>query len=409
MDKFNNNNRLLASYQNYQQSNNIQNRFQNNPLLNNNQMFQSNMNYNNSQQSQQMQMMYMANMQRQKELQKIKHIEKLNELENKVDKNKIRESVIKPVKLERKNNVNDIVDHIKKDWGISISNKNNNGNRYKNISNQFKSKSDSQKKNFWNKRTNQPYKNIITDKKYINPFINKKKIKENELIVHKVSKLDKEGVDNEFEDLQNNIEKHDKELKVIYSTTKEAEHKKKFNYNHKYKYRVSYTPSNHNKLKKDKIEFYKKEQKKAEQGKDKVDTIIASLVDDGILEENEIEELKKIPDLPNQSNKTQTGGKQIIKPINNTNKEKTIPTKRISKPIVNHSKVTRQPNIKKQNNTTTKRQLSRTTTNQANCRVLPNGNKVCNSKANRPNKRQPNKTKVNKFGNIKKDDDNIIV
>jgi hypothetical protein len=125
MDKFNNN-RLLNSYQNYQQSNNIQNRFQNNPLLNNNQMFQNNMNYNNSQQSQQMQSMYMANIQRQKELQKIKHIEKLNELENKVDKNKIRESVIKPVKLEKKNNINDIVDHTKKDWGIQISKKNNN-------------------------------------------------------------------------------------------------------------------------------------------------------------------------------------------------------------------------------------------------------------------------------------------
>jgi hypothetical protein len=366
----------------------------------------------------------MANIQRQKDLQKIKHIEKLNELENKVDKNKIRESVIKPVKLEKKNNINDIVDHIKKDWDIQISKKNNNGNRYKNISNQFKSKSDNQKQNFWNKRTNQPYKNIITDKKYIDPFINKKIINQKELIVHKVSKLDKNGVDEDFENLQNNIEKHDNELKVVYSTTKEAEHKKKFNYNHKYKYRVSYTPSNHNKLKKNKIEFYKKEQKKSEQGKDKVDTIIASLVDDGILDEDEIEQLKQIPNTPRQSNKSKTiknsgkpiirsTGKPIIRSAGSVNKEK-----RINKPTSDKSKVIRQPNIiksninttnKQNNNRPVKRQLSRTTT-QPICSVLPNGKKVCNSRTNRPNRRQPNKTKVNKYGIVlDKDGNNIIV
>lgn len=288
-----NNNRLLNSYQNYQQNENVPQQFQNNALLYNNTMFRNNMSYNESQQSQQMQRMYMANMQRQKELQKIKQMEKFNEIENKYDKDKIRESVIKPQKVERKNNVNDIITNIRKDWGVQISNKNR-GNRYGDIADQFKEKINKQKSNYWEKRTNKPYKNIITDKKYINPFLNKRKIKESELVVHKVTPLDKEGVDDEYEDLQDKLEKHDNELKVIYSTNKKAEHKKKFEYSHKYKYRVAYNPSDHDKLKKDKIEYYKREQKKAEAGKEKVDTIINSLIDDGMLDEDEIQKLQKV-------------------------------------------------------------------------------------------------------------------
>ena len=80
-----------------------------------------------------------------------------------------------------------------------------------------------QRAKYWQERTNQPYKNIIKDEKAIKVFLDKPRIaNKNEekelkraLIVHKVTDADKEGVDDEFKDLQGKLEKHNNELKVI--------------------------------------------------------------------------------------------------------------------------------------------------------------------------------------------------
>ncbi len=288
-------NQLLWKYQQYKQ-NNIP--FQDNALLQNNPIFQNNMNYNNSEQIKQMQMMQMAQMQRIKELQKIKRIEKMNELENNLDKEKVRESIIRPLKINKKDNMDDIIKNAKEKWGINIKKGlNKNKNPYQDISNQITDQLQNKVKEFHKKRTNLPYKNIIKDEKHYkkfveNPLIGKinkttKKKREKELIVHRVTDADKEGVDEEFDKLQGEIEKHDGELKVIYSSSKEAEHKKKFEYNHKYKYRIKYDPSDHEKMKKDKISILKKEQHKMEKNKKKIDDVIQFLVDDGIFD-NEI-------------------------------------------------------------------------------------------------------------------------
>ena len=68
--------------------------------------------------------------------------------------------------------------------------------------------------------------------------------------------------------------------------SKKLEHKKKFDYNHVYKHRMRYNPSDHNKLKKDKIEHYKQEQQ--EQEKNNSNSILQDLINNGILSNSDM-------------------------------------------------------------------------------------------------------------------------
>lgn len=142
-------NRLISGYHNIQ--NNVP--FGNNVLLNNNQLFANNINQLNSQQIQQIQMMQMANMQRVKEMQKTKQIERMNELENNIDKEKIKESVIKPIKIEMTKQERDKIE-----------------NQLRNMETQYKidknTNTNKELMNLWKQRTNQPYKNIIKNDDY---------------------------------------------------------------------------------------------------------------------------------------------------------------------------------------------------------------------------------------------------
>ena len=123
-------------------------------------------------------------------------------------------------------------------------------------------------------RTNEPYKHIIKD------FDFKKKIKdEKDLIVHKVSKKDKEGVAEEMKVEKNTREKLDSENKVIYSASKATEHKKKFIYQHRYKYRIKHETPTHVELKEDKVEYYKNEQENIEKGKKTKDALMNFILD----------------------------------------------------------------------------------------------------------------------------------
>lgn len=261
-------NKLLNNYQHFQQNNNP---FQNNMLLQNNPTFTSNMNYNNSTQMQQMQMMQMQKI---KELQQMKQIEKLNEMENKMDKEKIKESIIRPIRIERTNKDKQ---ELEARW--KESEKQYGNSKGKNYGPEIQE--------YWGKRTNEAYKTIIKDPRFLKTQYKSTK----DLIVHRVTDKDKEGVTEEYTDLSKKLETHNKELKVIYSTTKEAEHKKKFEYNHVYKFRMHYNPKDHDNLKNDKIKYYKEQQRKEEDGKEKMDGIYEMLVNDGIFNEEEIKSL----------------------------------------------------------------------------------------------------------------------
>ena len=272
MNNYFNQNNLLNGYNNYQK-NNVP--FQNNNLLRNNPMFQNSMNYNNSTQMKAMQEMQekMANL---RKLQQIKQNERLNELEKIIDKEKIRETIIKPLKVKEekidKNELNNM---------IVLKNK------------EFVP----ERENYWRARTNQPYKNILKNEDY-SLFFQKKNndLKKEELIVHKVTDADKleERLLKEFVELSETIEKHDHELKAIYSLSEKMNHKKKFYYIHVNKYeKIKYDPADFNDMKHDKIELYKKEQEKIDKGKKKIDDIIEDLVYKGMLTQEDVDELNK--------------------------------------------------------------------------------------------------------------------
>lgn len=247
------NNNLVSGYQNFQK-NNIP--FQNNPLLNNNPQF---MNMANNRQ---MQMDIYNNMMRYKKAQEMKKMHRSNEIDNVFDKALIHESVIRPIKIIKEDS-NDVINKFKK----------------------LDSNWESERQKGWSQRTNQPYKNII---KSDNRFLGRAKIEKEELIVHRVTDADKIGLLEEFTDLVNILEKHNNELKIVYSTSKEMEHKKKFEYVHRDKYRIKYDPKDYGEMKKDQLDYYKKEQQKLEKDKKNVIDIIESLMNKGILKEEDI-------------------------------------------------------------------------------------------------------------------------
>lgn len=198
-----------------------------------------------------------------KRIQELKKLEKTQTLNQLKDKKKIQDIVIKPVKIDR-NNSDVVPDHQVR----------------QEIYDEFKMKKEKE----WKKRTNQPYKavlkNVLTEDDYKKQFKSK-----DDLIIHRVSQVDKEGLDDKFDDFLDDIEIHDNELKTIYSVSKEAEHKKKFEYNHVSKYRIKETPSDHKQLKESHIDAFKKEQKRQEKGKKHQEDILDQLLDSGYLEE----------------------------------------------------------------------------------------------------------------------------
>lgn len=287
-------NPLLRNYQSHQQSNIP---FNNNALLRNNPMFMNNMNQQNSAQMQQMQQMQMMYQKQLQDMQKVKQIEKLNELENKIDKEKIRESVIQPIKLARDNK------DVEKKYST------------------FQTEYKPHLQKLYQSRTNQPYKNIIKDEKYIKNFLctpvpksdTERKKLQKRMVVHRVTNADKEGVDEEYDHLVSQLERHNDELKVLYSASKELEHKKKFEYNHKYKYRIKYDPSEHSKMKKDRIAYYKKQQKKAEEGNQKYLEIVENLLNTGFFTEEELREHGGVTDIQKKGSREDSSQKDQTK------------------------------------------------------------------------------------------------
>jgi len=176
------------------------------------------------------------NLKKTKENHQNKKLESINKLSNKYDINKLKNLILG-----------------------AESSVTNNGRETVNLYDNLKCEYDEKDKKFqyklneyWLKRTNEPYKNIIKDKQYYEKFLQKEKLQlidPNELIIHKTGESDKKGFDDECEKYTKGIELHNNEIKTIYSMTNELEHKKKFEYEHKYKYNISYDQQTHNELK----------------------------------------------------------------------------------------------------------------------------------------------------------------
>jgi hypothetical protein len=275
----------------------------NNNLLNQNYINQMNnvniFNKNNSQNANQMGQM-MTNY---KKIQQSKLLAKINELDKNrdmlhLDKDELRNAIIRPIKIEKADKQDIII-------------------KYRDLQNNISSKRELEE--LWKKRTNQTYKNIIKDEKY-----QKKEYKKKEdLIIHKVTNADKFGVDTELKDFQGKIETQNGELKIQYSSSKEVEHKKKFEYNNKYKYTVKFDPKAHEELKDNNVEYFKKEQEKNEKDKKKVDDIIQNLLNSDILTEDEKKNTSLVNDKSDELNE-EIKKEQENKPIKITIKSKKI-------------------------------------------------------------------------------------
>lgn len=207
---------------------------------------------------------------------KMNKIKEINKIDNFYEENDLANFVIKPTKIKKERiNIKDMAD--KRD--------DEQENEYEEI-----------KKN--KKMVNNPYKGIIPKKmnQSEDPDLNyeldyNKKIEEqDDLVVYKIKEDDKnkQKFDEKFNKFEKKKKHDDKKLKKIYSETEKAKHLEKFNYNHKYKYsRVGDNEENtDDDLRTDRIEYYKKEQQKAESQKMKVDNIFNELIESGAISED---------------------------------------------------------------------------------------------------------------------------
>jgi len=257
------NNNLVNKFQSYK--NNTP--FNNNVLLNNNPVFITN--------SKDSSFYNKINMAKLEQIKRAKNIDDMG-----IDKKQMTDLVICPIvvnktkKIELDEAYNEIVPHYNKN------------------SNKFL-------EDIWNSRTNQPYKNIIKKDLFNKDF--KKYYKENifntiikdkkDLLIHKITDTDSDTIllESEFELLSGIIEKHNDELKIIYSSSKKNKYKKEFEYVQNYRYRLEYNPTNSEELK----DFYKKEQKKINKEKKMIDDVISTLIENDQLTNDEIEKLNK--------------------------------------------------------------------------------------------------------------------
>lgn len=142
--------------------------------------------------------------------------------------------------------------------------------------------SDPDRERLWASRTNQPYKTII-------PIQNDKKEykSQDDLIVYKVKKEDKDKqlFENNIISKKKSLDIHNKELKDNFSQSKKEEHMKEFEYNHVSKYTIKYDPENHDDMKDNVLEYYKKKQAEQEQEKKCVDEIIDKMAETGLTQE----------------------------------------------------------------------------------------------------------------------------
>ena len=223
------NNNFINQYNQYNK-NNVP--FQNNSLLAQN----PNNQINNKMFQQQLHMVKM---------QQIQRAEKVNNL--KLSDKEISNYVICPIKVEKISS-NEFNNELSQKENEYIDEKNN-----------------KKLKEFWDGRTNMPYKNILKNEDYSKDFKSKK-----DLIVHKVTNEDKLGIIDKFKEHKKVIDEQDDQLKITYSKDEKLKHKKDFQYKNVYKYRLKHNPKDYNELK----DIYKKEQDSVEKEEKKIENLI---------------------------------------------------------------------------------------------------------------------------------------
>lgn len=139
-------------------------------------------------------------------------------------------------------------------------------------------------KMLWSGRSNNPYKNILKKEDY-----NKSFKKKDDLVVHKVTKLDKNIIKTlkDFENMKEFIVLHNGELKIKFSKKKENKYKEKFDYINKVKYSFKFDPKNFSELK----QFYKQEQKKIKRTDKRINEMLEILLASESLSKEDIDDI----------------------------------------------------------------------------------------------------------------------
>ena len=188
--------------------------YQNNQVYQTNQVNQTNRltnMYQGHNEKQQLMMM------KQEQMRKIKNISDLN-----IPKEKITEYVINPIKIEKSSR-----EELNK---LTID-------EQKTLSKKYV------EEQLWKNRTNVPYKIILKNENWKKEFN-----KQEDLIVYKITDNDKNNkhLENEYNKLQDILNDHNGELKVMYSVSNESDHKKKFKFVKKYKSTLVEKPTQKN-------------------------------------------------------------------------------------------------------------------------------------------------------------------
>lgn len=257
-------NMFVRDYQQHQQQNIP---FRGNDLLVSNQQMQ-NM-YNNAQFHQHLQMARM------KRLQKAKIMSNVQ-----ISDTELTNYVIGPMKVEKAPTQELESEHRNIESCYVITEKKNEKNK--------KSEYDSNPylKQLWNKRTNQPYKRIMYKENW-----EKKIDKEDDLIVHTVTKKDKDKkkLKKTYKKLLKINKEDNKQIAEIYSTDNEMKHMKNFQYSHVYKYRLKHNAKNHE----DMTKIYKEEQRKLHKEKNEIQSALTMLLNSDILPDEDKIALQK--------------------------------------------------------------------------------------------------------------------
>jgi hypothetical protein len=138
------------------------------------------------------------------------------------------------------------------------------------------------------KITNVPYKNIIRDK-IINKPVNQ--IKEADLVVHKVVKSIDADIDvfNTESNIKNiELNKINEEVQVEFHIDNYDKHKKKYDFKETFIKNLAFEANTCDENKQDYIEFYRKKQKEAEEGKEICDSVLHKLIDTGLIKPEEL-------------------------------------------------------------------------------------------------------------------------
>lgn len=119
----------------------------------------------------------------------------------------------------------------------------------------------------------------------------KKIDKEDDLIVHTVTKKDKDKkkLKKTYKKLLKINKEDNKQIAEIYSTDNEMKHMKNFQYSHVYKYRLKHNAKNHE----DMTKIYKEEQRKLHKEKNEIQSALTMLLNSDILPDEDKIALQK--------------------------------------------------------------------------------------------------------------------